>query len=93
MTSTSEPVWRKATIVNDLGLHARAAAKLAKTAQAAKNKVWLKFGSDRVDAKQVIDIMTLGAAKGDQVSVGIEQVEDLGIMKAIVELFASGFGE
>lgn len=93
MTATSEPVRRDVTIVNELGLHARAAAKLAKAAQEAQNGVWLEFASERVDAKQVIDIMTLAAAKGDRVTVGIEQAVDLDTLDSIVQLFANGFGE
>lgn len=93
MTATSDPVRRDVTIVNELGLHARAAAKLAKAAQKAQNDVWLEFASERVDAKQVIDIMTLAAAKGDRVTVGIEQAVDLDTLDSIVQLFANGFGE
>ncbi|MGD9366941.1 MAG: HPr family phosphocarrier protein [Desulfobacteraceae bacterium] len=93
MTATSEPLRRDVTIVNELGLHARAAAKLAKAAQKAQNNVWLEFASERVDAKQVIDIMTLAAAKGDQVTVRIERAADLDTLNSIVQLFAGGFGE
>lgn len=93
MTATPEPLRRNVTIVNELGLHARAAAKLAKAAQKAQNNVWLEFASERVDAKQVIDIMTLAAAKGDQVTVRIEQAADLNTLNSIVQLFAGGFGE
>lgn len=93
MTATSEPLRRDVTIVNELGLHARAAAKLAKAAQKAQNNVWLEFASERVDAKQVIDIMTLAAAKGDQVTIRIEQAADLDTLDCIVQLFAGGFGE
>lgn len=93
MTATSEPLRRDVTIVNELGLHARAAAQLAKAAQKARNDVWLEFASERVDAKQVIDIMTLAAAKGDRVTVLIEQAVDLDTLDSIVQLFANGFGE
>ena len=93
MTATSEPLRRDVTIVNELGLHARAAAKLAKAAQKAQKDVWLEFASERVDAKQVIDIMTLAAAKGDRVTVHIEQAVDLDTLNSIVQLFADGFGE
>jgi phosphocarrier protein len=93
MRATPESLRRDVTILNDLGLHARAAAKLAKAAQKAQNDVWLEFASERVDAKQVIDIMTLAAAKGDQVTVAIEQAADLDTLNSIVQLFAGGFGE
>jgi phosphocarrier protein len=81
------------TIINDLGLHARAAAKLAKTAKQAGHNVWLELGSEKIDAKQVLDILTLAAAKGDHVTVMIEQAEDTDVLKRIIELFRNGFGE
>ncbi len=93
MSSTSNTLQRDVTIVNDLGLHARAAAKLAKTANQAEHQVWIEFGSERIDAKQVLDILTLAAAKGDQVTVKIEQSADEEILERIVELFNNGFGE
>lgn len=80
-------------IVNELGLHARSAAMLAKTAQMAHKGVWLKHGEEIVDARQVIDILTLAAAKGDRVRVEIETPDDLEILNRIAELFAGGFGE
>jgi len=93
MPSTSEPLRRDVTIVNDLGLHARAAAKLAKAAQQAGDKVWLAFGPERIDAKQVIDILTLAAAKGDKVTVMVEKADDMDILDHIIALFKDGFGE
>jgi phosphocarrier protein len=93
MPSTLIKMRHDVTIVNDLGLHARAAAKLAKTAKQAGQNVWLEFGSERIDAKQMLDILTLAAAKGDQVTVRIEQAADGNVLKRIIELFNNGFGE
>lgn len=93
MTSISKPLRHDVTIINDLGLHARAAAKLAKVAQQAENDIWLEFDSEQVDAKEVIDILTLAAAKGDHVTIIIENTSDQNIMNQIVELFNNGFGE
>ena len=93
MTTTDDSLWRDMVIVNELGLHARAAAKLAKAAQQADGPVWLQAGSERVDAKQVIDILTLAAACGDTVNIQVENPSDSGILDIIAELFAGGFGE
>ena len=93
MPPTSEPLWRDVTIVNELGLHARAAAKLAKLAQQAAGAVWLQAGQERIDAKQVIDILTLAAGKGDRVQIVMETTADLATLDLIVALFADGFGE
>ncbi len=93
MPSNSEPLWRDVSIVNELGLHARAAAKVAKVAQQASGRVWLHVGSEQIDAKQIMDILTLAAARGDQLRVTIETAADTGTLNLIAELFAGGFGE
>ncbi len=93
MASKAESLYRDLVIVNELGLHARSAAKLAKIAEQADKGVWLQMGTNLADAKQVIDILTLAAAKGDRVRVSIESTTDMDIMNRIAALFASGFGE
>jgi len=93
MAPNDELLYRELVIVNELGLHARSAAKLAKLAQQADKEVWLHMGDQSADAKQVIDLLTLGAAKGDHVKVTIETPADIQIMEAIEKLFADGFGE
>jgi phosphocarrier protein len=93
MISIPEPLWRDVTIVNALGLHARAAAKLAEAARLASGKILLEVESERIDAKQVIDILTLAAAKGNSVRVIAEKESDRDVLDQIVDLFASGFGE
>jgi phosphocarrier protein len=84
---------RDLTIVNELGLHARSAAKLAQAARQAARRVWLAKDGEQVDAKQIIDILMLGAALGDEVRVEIEAPEDMGVLDAIAQLFQQGFGE
>lgn len=93
MPPNKEPLRRSVTIVNDLGLHARAAAKIAKAAQQAAGRVWLQAGSEQIDAKQIIDILTLAAAEGDQVEIIVEADADKETLKNIVALFVGGFGE
>lgn len=93
MSSAANSLHQDVTIVNDLGLHARAAAKLAKAAIKAEKNVWLEFGANQVDAKQVIDILMLAAAKGDTVTVRIEQHTDAQVLNRIIQLINDGFGE
>jgi len=93
MANSDQLLYRDLKIVNELGLHARSAAQLAKTAQQAVDGVWLQTSQDEVDAKQIIDILTLGAGQGDRVRVRIDDPEDLEILDRIVELFNTGFGE
>ena len=93
MTSLTKQLWRDLEILNELGLHARAAAQLAKTAQLAAGGVWLEFESEQVDAKQVLDILTLAAGQGDRIRIAIENDGDLPILEQIVAMISDGFGE
>jgi phosphocarrier protein len=93
MVSKCQSLRREITIVNELGLHARSAAKLAKTASEARGAVWIEAGSEKVDAKEILDILTLGATRGDTLHIGIETADDLTVLETLVELVAGGFGE
>ncbi len=93
MAKKDQLLYQDLEIVNELGLHARSAARLAKTAQQADKGVWLQSGEEEVNAKQVIDILTLGACQGDRVRVRIDAEADLDILDQITDLFKSGFGE
>ena len=89
----TQPLYRNLTIVNELGLHARSAAKLALIAQQAGGGVWLEKAEERVDAKQIIDVLMLAAAKGDIIRLTIDDARDLDILDNIVHLVEDGFGE
>lgn len=93
MASKNETLYKDVLIVNELGLHARSAAKLAKVAQKATGNVWVTFGETVADAKQVIDLLTLAAGHGACVRVSIDMIEDRITLNQIAELFAGGFGE
>jgi phosphocarrier protein len=84
---------RTVVIVNQLGLHARSAAKIAELAQNAKHNVWIGNAAESVDAASIIDILTLGCAKGARVTIRIEHPDDLDLLEQIVALVRSGFGE
>ena len=80
-------------IVNELGLHARAAAKIAQVAQGAQAGIWLAKDNEKVDAKSVIDILSVCCPKGTQVRLTIETSADQPILQQIVTLIENGFGE
>jgi phosphocarrier protein len=84
---------RELTIVNELGLHARSAAKIADVAQNAKHKVWVAYEGESVDAASIIDILTLGAACGSRIEVMVEDDRDADILNTIANLVEAGFGE
>lgn len=93
MTRSRSELHRSVTIVNELGLHARSAAKIAEVAQNAKHKVWIAKDAEAVDAASIIDLLTLGCAKGTRIEVRIETAEDRAILNQIVDLVETGFGE
>jgi phosphocarrier protein HPr len=80
-------------IVNELGLHARPAAKIARVAQRAKSRISIIRDGEGVDASSVIDILTLGCAAGCRVTVSIEDRADLELLEEIGNQIESGFGE
>ncbi len=93
MNDSNFTLVKKLTIVNELGLHARSAAKIAEVARNAKHKVWVTCEGEKVDAASIIDILTLGAARGSQIEIRIEHADDAVVLNAIARLVASGFGE
>ena len=91
--ATSKKNRRDVTIVNELGLHARSAARIAGIAQKAKAAVWIKRGDEKVDASSIMDILTLACEKGTRISIIVEDPSDIDILNAVAELVDSGFGE
>lgn len=86
-------IHKKLTIVNDLGLHARAAAKLVGCASRYGCKIDLIHNQRRVDGKSILGVMTLGASKGTELEVIIEGDEETAALQAIEALINDGFGE
>ena len=80
-------------IINELGLHARAAARIAEIVQNAKSNVWIIRDDDKADAASVIDLLTLGCSKDSTVTVKIDYPSDIDTLNRIVELIENGFGE
>ena len=84
---------RNATIINEMGLHARSAAKIAKIAQRATGKIWILKDGLKVDAASVIDILALEGFKGSKITIKIEDRSDTEILNELEQLVISGFGE
>lgn len=80
-------------IVNKLGLHARASARLTETAGRYKSDVWLSRNGRRVNAKSIMGVMMLAAAKGSRVTIETEGPDAAEAMGAIARLVAERFGE
>ncbi|MBK8015374.1 MAG: HPr family phosphocarrier protein [Betaproteobacteria bacterium] len=80
-------------IINKLGLHARASAKLTQLAAQYQSEVWLSRNGRRVNAKSIMGVMMLAAAKGSKVAVETEGPDEAEAMKALLGLIADRFGE
>lgn len=95
--ATTDPLSGKrifeAVVVNELGLHARAAAQVAAIAAKAESSVWLVCGGQRVDASSVIDILTLACVKGSKIFFEVENQADTLLLKQLLDLVERGFGE
>ena len=86
-------VYADAEIVNKLGLHARAAAKLTQVASGFACEVWLSRSGRRVNAKSIMGVMMLAAGKGTQVRIEAEGADAEAAIAALLKLIAERFGE
>lgn len=81
------------TIVNKLGLHARAASKFVGLANKYDCEVWLAVEDREVNAKSILGVLMLAAAKGTQVTLRCEGTQAEQAYDALAALVAEGFGE
>ena len=82
-----------ALIVNKLGLHARASAKLTQLASGFKCEVMLSRNQRRVNAKSIMGVMMLAAAKGTTIGIETDGADEADAMQAILSLINDKFGE
>jgi len=80
-------------IINKLGLHARASAKLTQTAGKFQSEIWLSRNSRRVNAKSIMGVMMLAASKGTSIGIETHGSDEKEAMHALVELINDRFGE
>lgn len=80
-------------IINKLGLHARASAKLTQTAGRFKSDIFISRAGKRVNAKSIMGVMMLAAGKGSKIDVEATGADETEAMDAIVTLINDKFGE
>ncbi len=85
----------KLKVINQLGLHARAAAQLVRLAGSFQSNTELKRMDNNVvaDAKSILCVLTLAAAKGTELELQAEGADEKRATEAIKEIFLDGFGE
>jgi len=81
------------TIINKLGLHARASAKLTKLAGSFASEVWITRGERRVNGKSIMGVMMLAAGMGSEVLLETEGPDADQALAALLALMADKFGE
>lgn len=85
----------KVKIVNQLGLHARAAAQLVRLASGFQSRILLKRADASVvaDAKSILTVLTLAASKGTELIIEVEGADEKNALQAVEDIFRKGFGE
>ena len=86
-------VKKTVQIVNELGLHARPASRIAQVAGGFGAEITIGHGDARANAKSILGILTLAAPKGSEVWIEAEGADAQDAVDALAKLFASGFGE
>jgi len=86
-------IQRQVTIVNKLGLHARAASKLVNCASSFSADIWLQRGEREINGKSIMGVLTLAAAKGTVLAVRADGVDEKLALESIQQLIEDRFGE
>ena len=86
-------IERTLGIINKLGLHARAAAKLVQTANGFRSEITVGRDGKQVNAKSIMGVMMLAAARGTEITVRANGPDEDQAVAALTELVKSKFGE
>jgi len=86
-------IAKNITIINKLGLHARAASKLVNCASQFESEVFIIRKDNRVNAKSIMGVMMLAASKGVELELEIEGNDEQSCRDALVDLINDRFGE
>ena len=80
-------------IINKLGLHARASAKLTQLANQFQSDIWIEKSNKKVNAKSIMGVMMLAASQGSEVIITTEGSDEKEAFNSIVNLINDYFGE
>jgi len=86
-------ITEELVVVNTLGMHARPAASLVERVLPFTCDVYVQMDGSRVNAKSIMGLLTLAAARGSRITVTCKGPDAEAAMEAVRALFASGFGE
>ena len=80
-------------IINKLGLHARASAKLTQVANQFESDIWIEKNDKKVNAKSIMGVMMLAASQGSDIRISTEGVDEKEALDSITVLINDYFGE
>ena len=86
-------ISRSVTIINQLGLHARAASRLVNCASVFEAEIWIKNGEKTINGKSIMGVLTLAASKGTVLVIEADGSDREDALQAIYELISGRFGE
>ena len=87
------PQREELEIINQLGLHARASAKMTQLAAQFRSEVWVSRNGRRVNGKSIMGVMMLAAGLGSKVEIETAGDDEAGALVALKQLIADKFGE
>jgi len=86
-------IKKKVTIINKLGLHARAAVKFVNLANRFTSSVKIEKGGNKIDGKSILGILTLAAVQGSEITLSISGKDEQSAMEALIALILDRFNE
>jgi phosphocarrier protein len=86
-------ISQKLTIINKLGLHARAASKLVNRASQFESEVFIDKQGNRINAKSIMGVMMLAASKGTEILLEVDGNDEEDCIKSIIQLIDNRFDE
>jgi phosphocarrier protein HPr len=86
-------VSKSVPIINALGMHARAAAKFVHAASAFQSRISVTRGTQTMDGKSILGVLLLAAARGCEIVIAADGVDEAEALDDLCRLVGSGFGE
>ncbi len=86
-------IKKKVTIINKLGLHARAAVKFVNLANRFTSSVKIEKGRNKIDGKSILGILTLAAVQGTEITLCVSGKDEQSVMETLVSLIQNKFDE